>query len=239
MNTSTSTQAEQFAERYAAGMAKDVLHLIAIVRWLAYGVMIAAMVVSYGHQTTYLHSIGVSILGARIIPIALDLLTAICVKVAGTRGVIKAAKVIALRTLVFPVLISGAINFVAPGTRVAKLVMVVPVAMIPLAEIVASKIRPDFTAMAVAEREVAPAVETVDPELAAKRSDAARKAADTRRANADKAAEIAAAKQAARKARAAERAALETAYDLPAAPVSPAPIAWDRVQQMLDKAQTA
>lgn len=248
---STTTQAQQFAAAYAETLAKGLIKSMETVRKIGTGIMYGAMAVSFSHQVTFFHNLQAHENGpiavvtawfaSIVIPLVMDGLTALCVRVTGTRGMAPAAKKAALQVLMFPVLISGAVNFMAPGPWIMKGVYALVVSMIPAAEYVANKIAPDFGAMHAMELDVRPAeaVEVVDPELAAQRRAAALKAAETRRANAAEAAERAAAKQAARKARAAERAALETVYDLPAAPVSPAPATWDRVQRMLDKAQTA
>lgn len=151
MNT-TQTQAQQFAAAHAAGQAKAMLRTIRVVRWLATAIMIAAMVSSYGHQAMYLTHKGAPAIGAWVIPGVLDALTAICVKVTGTAAMVRSAKVMALRVLVFPALASGAINFVAPGALVTKLGFVAVVLAIPAAELVASAIKPDFAALDALER---------------------------------------------------------------------------------------
>jgi hypothetical protein len=182
----STTQAQQFAAAYAADMARQMLNTIKRVRQAATVIMIVAMVTSYTHQAHYLTSIGTSALGSWAIPGALDALTFLCVKVLGTPGMAQPAKTMALRVLVFPVLASGAINFMGPGQLVTKLVFVLAVLMIPAAELVASRIKPDFMAMDAMERDMAP-VAVVDDALKAKRSEAARKAAATRKANLAKA----------------------------------------------------
>lgn len=182
MNTST-TQAQQFAAAYAADMASQMLRTIKRVRQAATAIMVIAMVVSYTHQAGYLTGIGTPALGAWLIPGALDALTFLCVKVLGTPGMAQPAKKMALRVLVFPVLASGSINFMGPGAMVTKLVFVLAVLMIPAAELVASRIKPDFRAMDTMERDMAPASEVSDEERAL-RSARAKKAAATRKRNA-------------------------------------------------------
>lgn len=182
MNTST-TQAQQFAAAYAADMASQMLRTIKRVRQAATAIMVIAMVVSYTHQAGYLTGIGTPALGAWLIPGALDALTFLCVKVLGTPGMAQLAKKMALRVLVFPVIASGSINFMGPGAMVTKLVFVLAVLMIPAAELVASRIKPDFRAMDTMERDMAPATEVSDEERAL-RSARAKKAAATRKRNA-------------------------------------------------------
>jgi hypothetical protein len=176
------TQAQQFAALYAADMASQMLRTIKWVRRAATAIMVIAMVVSYSHQAGYLASIGTPALGSWLIPGALDTLTFLCVKVLGTPGMAQPAKRVALRVLVFPVLASSAINFMAPGQLVTKSVFVLAVLMIPAAELVASRIKPDFGAMDAMERAVTFGTEVSDEERE-RRSAAARKAAATRKAN--------------------------------------------------------
>lgn len=175
----TTTQAELFAAKYAASLATGMLRTIKLVRLAATAIMVIAMLVSYTHQAGYLQAIHTPVLGAWLIPGAIDALTFICVKVSGTPGMDKAAKTIALRMLAFPVLASGGINFAGPGAMVTKIVFVLAVLMIPAAELVASKIKPDFAVMEQMEREIAPApvvitTRKLDPEVAAARAAKAR-----------------------------------------------------------------
>lgn len=180
----TTTQAQAFAASYAANMATQMMKTIKRVRQAATAIMVIAMVVSYTHQAGYLTAIGTPFLGAWLIPGALDALTFLCVKVLGTPGMAQPAKKMALRVLVFPVLASGAINFMGPGELVTKIVFVLAVLMIPAAELVASRIKPDFAAMDAMERDMAPAAAEVDDATKARRSAIAKKAAATRRKNA-------------------------------------------------------
>lgn len=181
---STTTQAQTFAASYAANMATQMMKTIKRVRQAATAIMVIAMVVSYTHQAGYLSAIHTPFLGSWLIPGALDALTFLCVKVLGTPGMAQPAKSMAIKVLVFPVLASGAINFMGPGELVTKLVFVLAVLMIPAAELVASRIKPDFQAMDTMERDMAPAAVEVDDVLKAKRSASAKKAAATRRKNA-------------------------------------------------------
>jgi len=216
----TTTQAQQFAAAYAADMAEAMLKTIKYVRWAATAIMVIAMVTSYTHQAGYLTEIGTPFLGAWLIPGALDALTFLCVKVLGTPGMAQPAKTMALRVLVFPVLASGFINFMGPGELITKLVFVLAVLMIPAAELVASRIKPDFGAMDAMERDITPAVETVEVDVQAKarRSEIAQRAAQTRRDNAAKLAADKAAKLEARRVRAAAKKLEELAPTSPGHP---------------------
>lgn len=182
MNITTQTQ--MFAEAYAANMATQMMKTIKRVRQAATAIMVIAMVVSYTHQAGYLASIHTPFLGSWLIPGALDALTFLCVKVLGTPGMAQPAKSMALRVLVFPVLASGAINFMGPGELVTKIVFVLAVLMIPAAELVASRIKPDFKVMDEMERNITPQAAT---EFEAPKTD--RK---VQRANGEKARDLAA-----------------------------------------------
>jgi len=158
-----SSQAQQFQAAYVANMAQQMMKTIKRVRQAATAIMVIAMVVSYTHQAGYLASIHTPFLGSWLIPGALDALTFLCVKVLGTPGMAQPAKGMALRVLFFPVLASGAINFIGPGEIVTKVVFVLAVLMIPAAELVASRIKPDFAAMHQMETDMAPVVDEPAP----------------------------------------------------------------------------
>ena len=176
------TQAQQFAAAYAADLAARMLRTIKLVRAAATAIMVIAMTVSYAHQAHYLQGLGAQLYAAWSIPGALDCLTFICVKVLGTTAVVLSARKTAGMILAFPVVVSGAINFIAPGALIVKLVFVAVVLLIPAAEVVASRIKPDFAAMDAMERAVSPVA--VDEAERERRSAIAHKAAATRRANA-------------------------------------------------------
>lgn len=176
------TQAQIFAAEYARTLAAGMLRTIKLVRLAANIVMVIAMAVSYGHQAHYLAALGAVAYAAWSIPGALDSLTFICVKVLSTAAVVKSAKVAAGVVLVFPVSVSGWVNFIAPGATIMQLVYVATVLLIPAAEVVAGRIKPDFAAMDAMERKLHPAEQT-----------------------------------------ATTTAELEAAFELPEAPISPAP----------------
>jgi len=176
------TQAQQFAAKYAASIAAEMLRTIKWVRRAATLIMVIAMGISYTHQAHYLASLGADRIAAWTIPGALDCLTFICVKVLGTRAVVEAARRTSGYVLAFPVVVSGVINFVAPGALLVKVVFVAVVLLIPAAEVVASRIKPDFEAMDTMERAIVPVA--ADPVVRERRSAAARKGAETRRRNA-------------------------------------------------------
>lgn len=153
------TQAQLFAAKASARMAKDVLFTMKVVRWVATLLTLAAMYVSYAHQAHYLGGLGMPGEGAWTIPGIIDGLTFVCVRVLGTTAIVKSGRVAAGAVLAFPVSVSGTINFIAPGANVTKWAYVAAVLAIPAAEIVASRIRPDFAAMDAMERKLQPPVE--------------------------------------------------------------------------------
>lgn len=150
------TQAQLFAAEYAKNLARQMLRTIKLVRLAANAIMVIAMVVSYAHQAHYLEGLGAQRFAAWSIPGALDCLTFICVKVLSTAAVVKVARIVAGAVLIFPVSVSSTVNFIAPGATVVKWVYVATVLLIPAAELVAGRIKPDFAAMDAMERNVAP-----------------------------------------------------------------------------------
>jgi hypothetical protein len=164
------TQAQIFAAEYAKSLAVQMLRTIKWVRRAANVIMVIAMVVSYAHQAHYLEGLGAQQYAAWSIPGALDCLTFICVKVLSTAAVVKSARVVAGAVLIFPVSVSSAVNFIAPGATVVKWMYVACVLLIPAAELVAGRIKPDFAAMDAMERAIAPAPE---PELTPEMAEAA------------------------------------------------------------------
>ncbi len=171
---------------------------IRVIRVLSLLIMAAAAAVSYSTQRGLFLLWEVDSFTAAIAPIAVDLLAIVCTLAIHTDGV--AAK--GRRTAIFVLLVTGtasvAANFVAGHTVGSKIVHAAMVVLYLLSEFVASTVK-----------QAAPAV---DP----RRSQAAVKAAQTRKANAAKRS------RSRRSSKATTVAALEAAYQLPSAPVSPA-----------------
>lgn len=148
------TQAQVYAAKYAQTIARQMIRTIRLVRWAAILISLVGMGVSYSHQAHYLVVIGMTAYAAWLIPGALDSLTFICVKVLSTAAVTRSARITAGVMLVFPVSVSCVVNFVAPGVLLVKVAFVIAVLLIPAAEIVASRLRPDFRAMHLMELEL-------------------------------------------------------------------------------------
>lgn len=148
------TQAQVYAAKYAQTIAAQMMRTIRLVRMAATLIAFIGMGVSYSHQAHYLAVIGMSLYAAWSIPGALDSLTFICVKVLSTAAATRSARITAGVVLVFPVSVSCVINFIAPGVLLVKVAFVIAVLLIPAAEIVASRLKPDFRAMHQMELEL-------------------------------------------------------------------------------------
>jgi len=171
---------------------------IRVIRVLSLAIMVAAAAVSYSTQRTLFLLWQVDTFTAAVAPIAVDMLAVLCTLAIHTDGVARKGR----RTAFFVLAVAGTAsmtaNFVAGQTLGSKVVHAAMVALYLLSEFVASTVK------------------QAPPVVDAKRSEAAVKAAATRKANAAKRT---------RKPRAPKAttvAQLEQAYGLPSAPVSPA-----------------
>jgi hypothetical protein len=213
----TQSLAAQYREAQAATLVPTILKTITKVRRATGTVVLLAMAVSYLHQVHFLTDLGAGYF-AYVIPLVFDTMIYLCLKVTQTVGLTADAKRAAMKSLVGFVSVSMLINALAPADVALRIIIVLVVAAIAVAEWVGSKIKPDFDALEAAEIAITPAApkKTLSAETIAKRN-------ATRAAN--KAAKMTpAAKRAATlAARKAEAAALQAQYDLEAAPVSPAP----------------
>lgn len=227
------TQAQQFAAIYAAKLAKRQLRAIAIVSTVTKLITAGVAVISYRHQSSTLVHWNAPIEIAYGLPALVDLLTIACVLGLSTPAMIPQARIMAKRVIIVPMLISAAVNAAGIGSIGVKLAALSLPVLIPLGEIVGSVMKPDFAEMDRIER-AAYAVATpetvieVDETERERRSEAARKAAQTRRTNRQAEAEAKARRAAkaaeTRAARKAQEDALEEAYAMAEAPVSPAPV---------------
>jgi hypothetical protein len=174
--TEAPTQAQVFAAEYAKDVAAEMLGTVKKVGKKAGLVTKMALGVSMPHQIGFILGLAplswgtvrealgsVTIIsGAVVVPIAVDFLIMICVQVLTTRAVEAAGKRRALLTMIFPVLMSGTVNVIAPGPWLIRAIFGAIVVFIPLAEGLRASIKPDFKQMDQAEAEivaqVAPAV---------------------------------------------------------------------------------
>jgi len=199
-NNGTTTQAQIFAAEYAKNTAQEMLDTIAATGKKAGRVSRIVLAVSMPHQIGFILGLAplrwdslmhalesvTLILGSVLIPVAVDYLILICIQIIAARGMAKSVKKGAIGVMAFPILVSGAVNVLAPAPTVMRVLFGVMVVLIPMAEGLRSFIRPDFAAIEAMETEVAAQVAVtpeVDEELRAKRSEAAKKAAVTRARN--------------------------------------------------------
>lgn len=193
------TQAQIFASEYTKDTAREMLDTIRSTGRRAGRVSRIVLGISMPHQIGFvlglaplhwapdirviLESITL-ILGAVLIPVAVDYLILICIQVIAARGMARSVKRAAIWMMVFPILVSGTVNVIAPAPTVMRVLFGVMVVLIPMAEGLRSFIRPDFAAIEKMESEVAQQVakpaRKLDPEVAAER---ARKARITRESN--------------------------------------------------------
>ena len=135
--------AQVAAAEYAKTIAAQMMKTIRMVRLAATFIALVAMTISFSHQAHYLAALGMTSYAAWLIPGAIDALTFICVRVLATQAVETKGRSTAGWMLSFPVIVSGVINFVAPGEVLVKIAYVIAVLLIPAAEVVASRLRPD------------------------------------------------------------------------------------------------
>lgn len=246
MNNTVTSQARIFASEYAANTGREMLDTISGTGRKAGRISKIVLAVSMPHQIAFIlglaplvwHTLeeilfsATLILGAVLIPIAVDYLILICIQIVAARGMAKKVKIAAMWVMAFPILVSGAVNVFAPAPPTMQALFGVMVLLIPAGEGLRAFIRPDFAAIEQMEQEVAAQVSRPEPEVdeetRTKRQEAGRKAAETKRQNAEREAAVREERRirraVARATKAAELAAMVDG-DVPAnTPVSPAPI---------------
>lgn len=173
MSTST-TQAQIFATEYAKNTAQEMLDTIKATGKKAGRVSRIVLAVSMPHQIGFILGLAplhwaldlriilesiTLILGSVLIPVAVDYLILICIQVIAARGMARKVKTAAIYVMAFPILVSGAVNVLAPAPTIMRVLFGVMVVLIPMAEGLRSFIRPDFSAIEAMEVEVASQVE--------------------------------------------------------------------------------
>ncbi|HEX6970269.1 MAG TPA: DUF2637 domain-containing protein [Micromonosporaceae bacterium] len=156
-NVVEQTPGQRFATEYGSKAVEEMLKTIGLTKRLALGIVVAVMAVSFQHQRHYLLHIGMDQFGAAIIPLVIDALTLLCVKVLSTTGMHRTAKSIALMFLVLPIAASGYINFVGSPNVAVGVVYLIAVACIAVAETIKAFIKPDFVSILAEEDRVQPA----------------------------------------------------------------------------------
>lgn len=169
-----TTQAQLFATEYAKNTAQEMLDTIKATGKKAGRVSRIVLAVSMPHQIGFILGLAplhweldlriilesiTLILGSVLIPVAVDYLILICIQIIAARGMARKVKTGAIWVMVFPILVSGAVNVLAPAPTIMRVLFGVMVVLIPMAEGLRSFIRPDFSAIEAMENEVAAQVE--------------------------------------------------------------------------------
>jgi len=149
----TTSLTQQFATAYAKKAVPGMLRAIRVNKLANKGILIGAVAASYLHQAHFLDSLGAGVF-AWILPAVFDLGIVSMLTITQTTGMAADAKRAALKVLVVVVLISGTVNFLAPGALILRIIFAVVVALVAGVEWVAGKIRPDFAAIEVRETEL-------------------------------------------------------------------------------------
>lgn len=145
------SQSRIFAAIFIRRMARQVLMTMTWVRRGATVIMLGAMSTTFEHQQTFILSKGGTVLLSIAIPLGLDSLTFMCVKVLATWAVKTSGKITAALALCFSISMSGGLNYWGSVNDVLQVVYVVAVVMIAVAETVAAMAKPDFRRMAAIE----------------------------------------------------------------------------------------
>jgi hypothetical protein len=144
---------QQFAAEYAKKAVPGMLRAIRVNKLANKGILLGAVAASYLHQAHFLDSLGAGIF-SWILPGVFDLGIVSMLTITQTTGMAADAKRAALKVLIVVVLISGTVNFLAPGAIILRIIFAVVVALVAGVEWVAGKIRPDFAAIEVRETEL-------------------------------------------------------------------------------------
>jgi hypothetical protein len=232
--TTPKTQAEKFAAEYADSAGDEMLATVKKVGKKAGNITKIALGVSMPHQIGFLVGLAplawhtpqqilqsmTVISGSILVPVVVDLMITLCVQVLAARATTAAARKLALRLIIVPVLLSATVNVIAPGPAILRGVFGAIVLFIPMAEALRAALKPDFAQLEKAETEILAQV-AKPPVEGRKCPEGCTCGKHTRKAKA------APKTRAPRKATAARRpaqASIDTVIGaLPAAPVSPAP----------------
>lgn len=151
MTTTSLTQ--QFADEYAKKAVPGMLRTIRLNKLANKGILLGAVAASYLHQAHFLIQLGAGVF-SWILPGVFDLGIVSMLTITQATGMAAEAKRAALKVLVIVVLISGTVNFLAPGALILRVIFAIVVALVAGVEWVAGKIRPDFAAIEVRETEL-------------------------------------------------------------------------------------
>jgi len=154
------SQAAIFAKEYAKNAAQEMLDAIKLIGRRNTRITAIALGVSMPHQIAFLfaavaswlhwgnpaeigESIGLIAL-AVLVPVATDFYILNQITTIAARAAATGSKIFAFVTLLFPVGVSGTVNFLAPGPDITKWLSLWAVTLIPLAEAGRAFLRPDF-----------------------------------------------------------------------------------------------
>jgi hypothetical protein len=164
---------QQFAAEYAKKAVPGMLRTIRVNKLANKGILIGAVAASYLHQAHFLNLLGAGVF-SWILPGVFDLGIVSMLTITQATGMAAEAKRAALKVLVVVVLISGTVNFLAPGALILRIIFAIVVALVAGVEWVAGKIRPDFAAIETRENELTthtkpaatPTTGTTSPQMA-------------------------------------------------------------------------
>jgi hypothetical protein len=140
------TLTEQFATEYAKSAVPNMLKAIDSVKRYNRATLIGALVTSYLHQAHYLASKGAGLF-AYLPPAIFDTAMVSMLIVVRTHGITRDAKRWAMAVFIGAALLSSTVNFAAPGQLGLRIVFALVVVLVIGVELVAGRIRPDFTAI--------------------------------------------------------------------------------------------
>jgi hypothetical protein len=142
----TSSLTEEFATEYAKSAVPNMLKAIDSVKRYNRLTLIGALVTSYLHQAHYLATKGAGLF-AYLPPAIFDTAMVSMLIVVRTHGIARDAKRWAMAVFIGAALLSSTVNFAAPGDLGLRVVFALVVVLVIGVELVAGRIRPDFTAI--------------------------------------------------------------------------------------------
>src|SRR4051812_8482487 len=149
----TTTLTQQFAAQYAQKAVPRMLRTIRVNKLANKGILLGAVAASYLHQAHFLELLGAGVF-SWILPGVFDLGIVSMLTITQATGMAGDAKKAALKVLVVVVLISGTVNFLAPGQLILRVIFAIVVALVAGVEWVAGKIHPDFAAIEIRETQL-------------------------------------------------------------------------------------
>ena len=161
---------EQFATEYAKSAVPNMLKAIDSVKRYNRATLVGALVTSYLHQAHYLASKGAGLF-AYLPPAIFDTAMVSMLIVVRTPGIAKDAKRLAIAMFTGAALLSATVNFAAPGDLGLRLVFALVVILVIGVELVAGRIRPDFTAIEKQAAELLAAVHKIKANAATAATD--------------------------------------------------------------------